>query len=133
MTAKFVTNPHDALADYENIKNAEGDAIRKTFNYFGNPEVLTNYQQFLRLNHKDRMNYTGDGGAWHSDAEKFNKTDTHVAFVQQQIVRDRHTAPIFPKPKGMARSIRSSLNDIVTEAHDSEGPGGIGDEFKEIM
>jgi hypothetical protein len=130
----MIKNPVDDMLIFNKELAEAGEQASRAATYFrGNTNLANNFAQFTRLNHRDRMTYKGDGGAWHPDAEKFNKTEAHEKWVQQQIVRDRHTMPIFPKPAAATRSVRSFVNDIISEANDSEGPGGIGDDFKEIL
>ena len=120
---------------YEREREKEGEKLRSISTFFRNDDLTKNFLQFSRMRHRDRMSYTGDGGAWHPDAEQFNKTEEHEAWVLQQILRDQETMPQPPpKPMSMRRGVRETIRDILLAAKDSAGPGAVEDDgYKEIM
>jgi hypothetical protein len=132
----LLTPPFDIMQNEEKQRKAEAKKMERISVFFDDTkegkEKFRSFVEFSRSRHRDRMNY--DVEPFGEDAEKFNKTDEHEAWVQQQILRDRDTPPIFIKPKGMSRGVGATLRDVILQNADSAGPGGVEhDGFKEVL
>ena len=114
------------FSDHMKKMEESGEKNRAISVFFRSDDLHKNYMAFARARHRDRMSYTGDGGAWHEDADKFNKTEEHEAWVLQQILRDQETMPLPPpKPRSMSRGVRETIRDALMTWKDRAGPGAI--------
>lgn len=94
------------------------------------PQMME-FLKFASTPHEERMSYTGDGGAWHKDADISLKNKDHADWVQCQVAKDRVTPPI-ELIRGKKFTLRQHLKHAFAEIRDrTKADGGLIPELDE--